>query len=103
MPSTVSDDMVERIAEALWQSESLRASDRLRRTVWDDLLEQDRAKWRGLARAAIAAMRQPTDAMEKSGNRALTDNGLSDVESDDATVAWETMIDAALSEPTEAA
>lgn len=45
------------------------------------------------ARAAIEAMRKPTDAMKRSGALCMPDY---DPSVDDAQICWEAMIDAAL-------
>jgi len=51
-----------------------------------------------LARAAIEAIRAPTDAMREAGESALSQNGVDYVEPDDSLVCFEAMIDAALNE-----
>ena len=45
-------EMVELVAEALWQEESRRAAGRSRLVAWSEWADEDRQKWRGLARAA---------------------------------------------------
>lgn len=52
----MNDELIERVAEALWQAEGLRAMGRKRSVPWAEWDETDREKWRGLARAAQAAM-----------------------------------------------
>lgn len=53
------------------------------------------------ARAAIEAMRKPTEAMKESGETALSANGIGDIEPDDSEVCFTAMIDAALKEGAE--
>lgn len=53
--ATASEQDVERVAEALWQAESLRASDKPRRIAWSEEAEKTRELWRFMARAATAA------------------------------------------------
>jgi hypothetical protein len=87
--------MIERVARALHS----RVDDRL----WTDprvaMLERD--EWRDLARAAIEAMREPTEAMvDRFVSRALCvsvhgDGGWSAY----AREQWQAMIDAALVPP----
>lgn len=81
--------LIARVAIALWQDESLRASGRKRLVDWDDVSAADQEKWQRLARAAIAAMRAPTKAMIEAGN---------DHCPGDAPEVWRAMIDAALAE-----
>ena len=47
---------LERVAEELWQAESVRATDCPRRTAWSEESEKTREKWRFMARAADRAM-----------------------------------------------
>jgi len=60
-------DMVERVARAIWNEDSVRATGRDRRIDWSDAGPADHAKFASLARAAIAAMREPTDGMVQAG------------------------------------
>jgi hypothetical protein len=85
---------VEEVAEALLQAEWTRAgSGGKRRVPWTEISPLDQERWRFLARAAIAAMWEPTEAM-----LAACGNGEC---SKWAPGAWQTMIDAALSEDKE--
>lgn len=59
-----------------------------------------------VARAVIAAIREPTDAMKRAGENGPTTMSYGDesstfayISKDDAESAWQTMIDAALAEP----
>lgn len=76
------EDMVERVAKALHAGSDSP-------TEWFDY-ETDREYWRDQARAAIAAMREPTEAMcaaaEATGDHWYFDD------------SWAAMIDAALKE-----
>jgi len=69
-----SDDMIERVARAI--------AEQNHGSTWDEWIDE--------ARAAIEAMREPTEAMINAGDR--TDH---DVE---ATMVWRAMIDEALGE-----
>ena len=91
------DDMVERVARAIWPDEWRRQ---------DDLAETEPFRWgnrpeaerRDLmltqARTAISAMREPTEKMVEASNREW-DGRMSHR----STGAWQAMIDAALQEP----
>lgn len=56
--------------------------------AWDLVDESDRSRCRGYARAAIEAMKEPTDAMADDGYRAIAGG---------ADAVWFAMIEAALS------
>lgn len=64
-------EMIERVAEAIWQSESVRADRGPRRVSWADAGPPTWDKYRPLARAAIEAMRKPTEEMVSLGAREL--------------------------------
>jgi hypothetical protein len=74
--------MIERVARATHNHSREHANS------WDELLPYYHNKYRQDARAAIAAMREPTEAMINAGDR--TDH---DVE---AATVWQAMIDEAL-------
>ncbi len=58
---------VEEVAEALWQAEWTRAgSGGKRRVPWTEIAPVDQERWRLLSSAAMAAMREPTEAMKKA-------------------------------------
>jgi hypothetical protein len=86
-------DMIERVARALfaveWDSKS---SD-----PWEGAYADEREAWLQSARAAIEAMRDPTDAMKDAGDLP-TYQWVDDV----ASNVWGRMIDAALSEGSDA-
>jgi hypothetical protein len=87
----LTDDMIERVA---------RAMARQRAAEWpEEYSEVDRIwhHFTGLARAAIAAMREPTDTMDDAGGNTFEYYAHSASLLDaDATVCWRAMIDAAL-------
>lgn len=56
------EDVVERIAEACWQEDAIRATGKPRRVEWGECQPAERAKWRLMARAAINAMLGGGDA-----------------------------------------
>jgi len=69
---------------------------------WDGLAPELQQHWRDIARAAIAAMREPTEAMLEAG----TTHGITayrctmtQLRHGDAEETWWAMIDAALKEP----
>jgi hypothetical protein len=92
----MADDLVERAARALYECEKYRAThaDEVIKSALPhasgallmDPWEECKDVFLSDARAAIAAMREPTEAM-----KAVTKGGL-------ATMLWQEMIDAALKE-----
>jgi hypothetical protein len=76
------DDLIERVARAIADANS---------ENYDELPHLHTA----LARAAIAAMREPTEAMVSAGNAAQTEEWGEQVAMD-SRVPWRTMIDAAI-------
>lgn len=79
-------EMVDRVAEALWQAESIRCMGKRRLIQWQEAGDE-RQKWQMMARAAIAAIREPNLAMRKVCTF------------EEAEITWPAMIDAALSSP----
>lgn len=82
-------EMVDRVARAMAESRDL---------IWENMSEFSNADetpeyYRSLARAAIAAMREPTGEMIQAANPYV--KGYDDMRSSYA--AWQAMIDAALS------
>ena len=80
--------MIDQVARAICEAEGF---------GWESLLGTDETeyrqrKYRGLARAAIAAMREPTDAMKHAGAVYDRMGSAPDV----ARTSWINMIDAAL-------
>lgn len=80
--------MVERVAQACWQTQTIRP--------WEDAHEDEREEMIGYARAAIEAMRDPTDTMltavDCGGEKREWLSGKMRVSN------WQGMIDAALNE-----
>ena len=79
--------MIERVAAAIMDS----AVSPQIRARWDDQPEEVRTHWRLAARAAIAAMREPSEAMIKEGAY-----GSGEDSAGVACGAWKAMIDEAL-------
>lgn len=40
------NDQIEKIAECIWQSESVRATGTVRRVLWDEVSDKDKAAYR---------------------------------------------------------
>ena len=59
--------MIEHVAEALWQAESVRASGRMRLVPWSEAGDANHRQYRSQARAAIESMREPTEKMIEAG------------------------------------
>ncbi len=91
------DALIEAVATALWQQESLRALGRNRLVAGDEWDDGDRNVWRGLARAALAAIEAagfrvvPVDPTPTMYGAALEDL----VPPADAHAAWRSMLSAA--------
>lgn len=51
----LSDETVERTAEACWQEDAIRATSKPRRVSWDECQPAEKAKWRLMARAALSS------------------------------------------------
>ena len=60
------DEQIEVVAEALWQAESIRASDRPRLEDWADAGDDVHKKWRFMARAALASLKDRWYSDEES-------------------------------------
>lgn len=91
-------NMVEKVALAIWQAREAELPPRLRRMT-PDALDMEAGAWaRSLAqaRAAILAMREPTEEVLAAGKDW---GGPHEIAKDDAAHAWQAMIDAALSPP----
>jgi hypothetical protein len=50
----MTDDLVERVAEEMWQAESMRAVGTRRTVPWSEAGEAAHMRWRPIAKAAIA-------------------------------------------------
>lgn len=79
-----SESIVERVAKALWEAyrDSIPANAEI--PHWEDVGEYGRKTYRAYARAAISAMREPTEEMRRAASFDQTDED------------WRAMIDAAL-------
>jgi hypothetical protein len=60
------NETVERVARALWDAAGSPDEE-----SWDATMEQFRAIYRRQARAAIAAMREPTEEMADAGTKVM--------------------------------
>jgi len=58
--------MIERVAESLWQADSLRAMSRERNISWCEVSPKEKSKWVDFATVAIREMREPSDQMKGS-------------------------------------
>jgi len=99
---------VERVARAMWERESIRATGRKRLIAWEDEGDDTHSTWMDRARAAIEALREPTMEMVEVGYTEINNNIESwNYDSDSGyavediapTATWRAMIDAALGEP----
>jgi hypothetical protein len=84
-------EMIDRVAKAICGASGMR---------WDDMLSGARDQFRRDARAAIEAMREPTEAMVKAAQEETYCHSWSSrgEHIEDPEVAWTAMIDAALGE-----
>lgn len=84
-------EMIERVAKAIWEKH--RAM--LLGEEWEELDRFTTERYRGYASAAIAAMREPTEAMEIAGHGTAIDvDGTTHMVS--AKACWQAMVDEAL-------
>ena len=67
---------------------------------WEDIGEVSQNHWRDIARAAIEAMREPTEGMNAEGYAAACEHDYGDTvpSHEIAPATWRAMIDAALKE-----
>lgn len=70
----MSEGMVEKCARAAYEK-SVHLDPSIDDPEWDALPEREREYWRHIQRAAIAAMREPTEAMISSGRGRNVDTG----------------------------
>lgn len=82
---------VERVAEALWRADAVRCG-QPRRTAWEDEGPLVHEQWRPLARAAIAALREPSEAVYAEIGSRLQNLPTT------LGIVWQAGIDAALGE-----
>lgn len=91
--------MVERVARAIWGAFRVWGPPiRSDKPAWEYLGESNQHLACEMARGAIAAMREPTEAMVDAG-RAKDDRTTPYVQAEECEVHWCAMIDAALKEP----
>lgn len=86
------NEMVERVARAIYYA-GWPEPPTMPRNRWEALSDEERALCRRMARAAIAAMREPTEEMVDAAG-----SDLADCENDQIIAAFRAMIDAALIE-----
>lgn len=96
----MTDSMIERVARAIYETKvnpptkiTAHRGEWPKPDKWEDLPPILRHEWVDCARAAIAAMREPTEAMKEASSRYCQ-------ECADSLDAWHAGIDAALKEPT---
>lgn len=90
-------EMQERIAEALWQAESIRCLGKPRLSIWAEESADTHEKWRFMALAAMKAMREPTDEMMDAAEWAAEEGALLDFDEDDFRLTFTAAIDAEIS------
>lgn len=81
-------DMIERVAMAMYSSTGLEFG---LQEEWKDRHDKAKDEWRHLARAAIAAMREPTETMIDAGSKEQRNILSKPIEG-----IWAAIIDAAL-------
>jgi hypothetical protein len=85
-------EMVERVARALCEQSYAKSDEKLP-WYWHSETSDERDEWRAMARAAIEAMREPTDRMCNSGAAKWDDDWCTET---NALNMWQAMIDEAL-------
>ncbi|HQT65362.1 MAG TPA: hypothetical protein PLO16_12700 [Acidocella sp.] len=85
------DDLVERVAMSIYDKDVLRIALGDLETAWKSDRDDIRADFRARARAVIAVMREPTEAMVDAADIAQYQLGYGGV-----VEAWQLMIDATL-------
>lgn len=83
-------DMIERVARAICAHDG--------KPAFDDRVEREQRRFRNAAFIAIAAMREPTEAMVEAGGLEVFSCSDDDPSAEKAAAAWPAMIDAALAE-----
>lgn len=100
---SVGESMIERVARALWQASEHEGPEGW--ATWPDTPRaaaiahegNSREEWREIARAALRAMREPTEHMNAAGEKPF-DEPFVGGRLTPAFAVWEAMIDAALSD-----
>ncbi len=90
------DELVERVAAAVWKA--WRGPEELG-AAWPDVSERSRRIGRAMALAAIAAMREPSEAMLDAARDWSGAKYGKPIGDDAAIGCWQAMIDEALKEP----
>ena len=80
-------EMIERVAKAIALDDC---------QTWNELDAVNRGMFLSFARAAIAAMREPTEAMLEAGTITVSKTGVISISTQDAARIWRAMVDAAL-------
>lgn len=91
--------MVERVARTIY--EGRRESGvwiHPKHNDWSKCHSLTKKRWLQVARAAIDAMREPTDKMARAAATYPDDQGYGGLSETEASIAWHAMIDAALKE-----
>lgn len=88
----MAEGVIERAAQAAREAENVRLGGIL--PPWEQSTDETREAWRGIARAVLDAIREPSDAMLDAACRA---DGLPRP-NPAALIYWQAMIDAALGE-----
>lgn len=91
-------DMIEKVARAIYASSAFHDNLDSINPRFDSLGDEWRAVMFASARAAIEAMREPTEAMNAAGHVCLPHGGYMPHERE-AGYVWEAMISAALTPP----
>ena len=72
----------------------------LRTGGWEELSPSDRVRWIGVARAALEALREPSDKMLDAACDVGPDTPNGEFDYDDSRRVWQAVIDSILSEET---
>ena len=91
--------MIEKVARAIRDAFPHQMVGSRPKPTWDQLSDGDREVWRNMARAALAAMRVPTEGMIEAGHAPWAKFGKdAAVRPSEIADLWENMIDFALAE-----
>jgi hypothetical protein len=76
MSGTMTDDLVERVAEEMWQAQSMRAVGTRRTVPWSEAGEVAHMQWRPIAKAAIAiALEEAAKTADRIGETYFVQDG----------------------------
>lgn len=95
----MASEMEERVAKALFERAQKTVRNVLIADTYDELAPQMKRHYCEMARAAIEAMREPTEEMLKSGHHTANNHYGVEIGTDVLYWAWVGCIDAALHEP----